>query len=343
MTLTESAWAVHEPANLSERLSAFEDTQRATVNILEDFDEERGKLQLLQQATMNLLEDFDAERRNYQLIQKATLNLLADMNDERDKSAMTQNALMNILEDIEVERAKSEQSRALLESVNKELEAFSYSVSHDLQAPLRAISGFAEAVSEDYSTRLDDQGKRYLALIQESAHKMARLIDDLLAFSRLGRQQMVESDIDMGALARTVFAELASQAPGRRVEFAASSVPPVRGDKAMIRQVLVNLFANAIKFTRSREKTVIEFGFQRDSNAGCYFVKDNGVGFDMQYVHKLFGVFQRLHSVAEFEGTGVGLALVSRIVTRHAGRVWAEGKVGEGATVYFTLPKGAFE
>ena len=339
--MLETALSADRSPNLRERLAGLEETQRATLNILDDFDEEKQKLKLLQQATMNLLEDFDDERRNYQAIQKATLNLLEDMNDERDKSAMTQHALMNILEDIEVERTKTDQSRALTEAANKELEAFSYSVSHDLQAPLLAISGFGRAIAEDYSERLDDEGRRYLALIQESAHKMARLIDDLLSFSRLGRQELVETDIALEALARTVFAELAAAAPGRKFEFAIGAMPPVRGDNAMIRQVLVNLFANAIKFTRTREKAAVEFGFRRDSRAGYYFVKDNGVGFDMRYVHKLFGVFQRLHSVTEFEGTGVGLALVSRIVTRHGGRVWAEGKVGEGATVCFTLPKGA--
>jgi len=272
--------------------------------------------------------------------QRAVLNVLEDMNEERTRLNETQIALMNILEDVEAERVKAEQARALLEAVNRELESFSYSVSHDLRAPLRAISGFAQAVVEDYAPRLDDEGKRFLGLIQDNAHRMGQLIDDLLTFSRLGRQQLMETQIDLGALANGVFEELIAQTPGRKIRFTTRSVPPALGDKAMIRQVLMNLLANAIKFTRPRAEAVIEFGYLPELEGGAYFVKDDGVGFDMQYVDKLFGVFQRLHSAAEFEGTGVGLAIVYRIITRHGGRVWAEGRVDQGATFYFTLPEG---
>lgn len=272
--------------------------------------------------------------------QRAILNILEDMNEERTRLNETQIALMNILEDVEVERVKAEQARSLLEAVNRELEAFSYSVSHDLRAPLRAISGFAQAVVEDYAPRLDDEGKRFLGLIQDNAHRMGQLIDDLLTFSRLGRQQLMETQIDLGTLAQAVFDELIAQWPGRKIRLVVRSVPPALGDKAMIRQVLMNLLSNAIKFTRPRQEAVIEFGSVVRRDQGAYYVKDDGVGFDMQYVGKLFGVFQRLHSIAEFEGTGVGLAIVYRIITRHGGRVWAEGQVDKGATFYFTLPKG---
>jgi len=272
--------------------------------------------------------------------QRAILNILEDMNEERARLNETQRALMNILEDVEVERAKAEQARALLEAVNRELEAFSYSVSHDLRAPLRAISGFAQAVVEDYAPRLDDEGKRFLGLIQDNAHRMGQLIDDLLTFSRLGRQQLMQTQMDLAALADAVFQELVAQVPGRRIQFVVHSVPAALGDKAMIRQVLTNLLSNAIKFTRPRSEAVIEFGYRPEPDGGAYFVMDNGVGFDMQYVGKLFGVFQRLHSVTEFEGTGVGLAIIYRIITRHGGRVWAEGQVDKGATFYFTLPEG---
>ncbi len=301
----------------------------------------RKEAEQTQRATLNILEDFDEERRNFRLIQKATLNLLEDMNEERNQLDRTQRALLNMLEDIDVERTRAEQARALLEAVNKELEAFSYSVSHDLRAPLRAISGFAQAVVEDYEPRLDDEGKRFLGLIQQNAHKMGQLIDDLLTFSRLGRQQLFESQIDMEAMVKVVFAEQAALTPERKISLAVLPAPPACGDKAMIRQVLTNLISNAIKFTRAREEARIEFGFLPgpEATAGAYYVKDNGVGFDMQYVGKLFGVFQRLHSVSEFEGTGVGLALVYRIITRHGGRVWAEGQVDQGASFYFTLPE----
>jgi len=287
--------------------------------------------------------------------QRAILNILEDMNEERTRLNETQQALMNILEDVEAERVRAEQARALLEAVNRELECFSYSVSHDLRAPLRAISGFAQAVVEDYTPRLDDEGKRFLGLIQDNAHRMGQLIDDLLTFSRLGRQQLMEMQVDLGTLADAVFQELVAQSPGRKIRFVVHPVPPALGDKAMLRQVLANLLANAIKFTRPQAEAVIEFGYRpvaplpsrvgesqpgAPGPQGAYYVKDNGVGFDMQYVDKLFGVFQRLHSTAEFEGTGVGLAIVYRIITRHGGRVWADGHVNQGATFYFTLPKG---
>jgi PAS domain S-box-containing protein len=312
--------------------------QRATLNILEDFDEEKAKLHDLQQATMNLLEDVDEERRNFQMIQSATLNLLEDMNSEREKADETQRALINILDDVEVERIRSEKAKTLLESVNKELESFSYSVSHDLRSPLRAISGFTEALLEDWAPKLDDEGKRYLGLVRENAHKMGQLIDDLLTFSRLGRQTMIEAEIDMADMAQTVYEELKAQTAGRRISFKIGEIPLAHGDRALIRQVLVNLISNAIKFTRTREQASIEFGYRSDGDRDAYFIKDNGVGFEMRYVGNLFGVFQRLHSVTEFEGTGVGLALVSRIVGRHGGKVWAEGRLDQGATFYFSLP-----
>ncbi len=329
---------ITEPGELHERLKMLEEVQRATLNILEDFDAEKAKLQMLQRATMNLLEDFDEEHRQSKLFQKATLNFLEDMDSDRKKSGETQRALINMLEDIETERSNTEQAKALLESVNKELEAFSYSVSHDLRAPLRAISGFSQAVIEDCAPQLDGEGRRYLGLIQENAHKMGHLIDDLLTFSRLGRQEMTKSRIDMQTLAQSAFDEIAVQEPGRRIKFTVHPVPPACGDISMIRQVMMNLLSNAIKFTRAREAASIEFGYMPELSDGTYYVRDNGVGFDMQYVNKLFGVFQRLHSVTEFEGTGVGLALVYRIITRHGGRVWAEGIVDRGATFYFTLP-----
>ncbi len=295
------------------------------------------ELEEAQRATLNILEDFDEERRQSQLTQKAALNILEDMEAERGRLGETQRALMNMLEDFEGERIKAEQAKVLLESVNRELEAFSYSVSHDLRAPLRAISGFSQAIEEDYGGLLDDEARRFLRLIQENVHRMGRLIDDLLAFSRLGRQQMSAGEIPLTDMARSVFEELAALEPDHRIECTIFDVPPVCGDGAMIRQVLVNLFANAIKFTRPREKALIEFGYQ-EAGGGAYYLRDNGVGFDMKYAGKLFGVFQRLHSAAEFEGTGVGLAIAQRIINRHDGRIWAEAVSGQGAVFYFTLP-----
>jgi PAS domain S-box-containing protein len=229
------------------------------------------------------------------------------------------------------------QRTAQLEAVNKELEAFSYSVSHDLRAPLRAIDGFSRVILEDYIDELNDEGKRVLNIIRNNTQKMGQLIDDLLLFSRLGRQEISPSDISMTELAKGVFEEIKSPADERNLQFNMKTLPLAQGDRSMMKQVFANLLSNAIKFTRSRKMATIEIGGINDGAENIYYVKDNGVGFDMQYVNKLFGVFQRLHSAEEFEGTGVGLAIVQRIIHRHGGRVWAEGKVDEGATFYFTL------
>lgn len=228
---------------------------------------------------------------------------------------------------------------ARLEAANKELEAFSYSVSHDLRAPLRAIDGFSRIILEDYADKLDDEGKQFLNTIRQNTQKMSQLIDDLLVFSRLGQQELRASNIDMGKLAKAVSEELKLTVPERKLKFTIKALVPAQGDQAMIRQVFANLLSNAVKFTRPKDTALIEVGGLSKENENIFYIKDNGVGFDMQYMDKLFGVFQRLHSTEEFEGTGVGLAIVQRVIHRHGGRVWAEGKVGEGAAFYFTLPR----
>ena len=227
-----------------------------------------------------------------------------------------------------------------LEAANKELEAFSYSVSHDLRAPLRAIDGFSRVLLEEYSDRLDNEAMRLLNIIRDNTQKMGQLIEDLLAFSRLGRKQMEISEINMANLAKVVFEEIKATTPERAIQLDIRTLPNAHGDKSMVRQVFVNLLSNAIKFTKLKEKAVIEISGRTEGNENIYLIKDNGVGFDMRYLNKLFGVFQRLHSTEEFDGTGVGLAIVQRIIHRHGGRVWAEGKVNEGSTFYFTLFEG---
>ena len=232
-----------------------------------------------------------------------------------------------------------QQRTAELQVANKELEAFSYSVSHDLRAPLRAVDGFSRMVLADYAAQLDAEGQRMLGVIRSEAQRMGRLIDDLLAFSRLGRQTIESARIDMQELAQDVFDELSAQEPERQVRLTQHPLPPALGTEAMIRQVWVNLIGNALKFTKERETAEIEIGVKAGESADpVYYIKDNGVGFDMRYVDKLFGVFQRLHSQQEFPGTGVGLALVQRIIQRHSGRIWAEAGVNHGATFFFTLP-----
>jgi two-component system sensor kinase len=237
---------------------------------------------------------------------------------------------------VELEERVRERTRELQEA-NRELEAFSYSVSHDLRAPLRAIDGYARILVEDHATQFDAEGERVLGTICAQARHMGRLIDDLLAFARAGRQELIVGRVDMAALARAVGAEVAQQDAGRAATLAVAALPPARGDERLLRQVLTNLLANAWKFTRATPDAHIEVGARGEAGAVTYFVRDNGAGFDMAYADKLFGVFQRLHSAEEFEGTGVGLALVQRIVQRHGGRVWAEATVNGGATFYFTL------
>jgi PAS domain S-box-containing protein len=226
---------------------------------------------------------------------------------------------------------------AELEAANKELEAFSYSVSHDLRAPLRAVDGFSQAVLEDYGAQLPEEGRRDLQTIREGAQRMGVLIDDLLKFSRLSRTPLNTQEVNTAKLVRNVLEDLKSQREGRQIEIRIGDLPECQGDAALLNQVWVNLISNALKYTRRRESVVIEIGCKLENDENVYFVRDNCAGFDMRYVNKLFGVFQRLHRADQFEGTGVGLAIVQRIINRHGGRIWAEATLNQGATFYFTL------
>jgi PAS domain S-box-containing protein len=233
------------------------------------------------------------------------------------------------------------QSRtAELEAANKELEAFSYSVSHDLRAPLRAVDGFSQAMLEDYGPQLPEEGKHYLQTIREGAQRMGVLIDDLLTFSRLSRLPLNKQPINPASMVRDVLEELHVQQNGRKIDIHTGELAPCEGDPALLKQVWINFLSNALKYTRKREQAVVEIGSKPENGETVYFVRDNGAGFDMRYANKLFGVFQRLHRADEFEGTGVGLAIAQRVIHRHGGRVWAEGTVDHGATFYFTMKKG---
>ena len=226
---------------------------------------------------------------------------------------------------------------AQLEESNHELEAFSYSVSHDLRAPLRAIGGFTRILTDDYAPQLDSEGQRLCSIVRQNAGKMGRLIDDLLAFSRLGRAEMCLSPVDMGTMASSVFHELTTPESRARIDFRVGTVPPAVADPTLMRQVWMNLLSNAIKFSSKRERALITVAGHQDAGEIVYAVQDNGAGFDMQYVGKLFGVSQRLHNARDFEGTGVGLALVQRVIRRHGGRVWAQGETDRGATFNFAF------
>jgi PAS domain S-box-containing protein len=230
------------------------------------------------------------------------------------------------------------ESAAQLEA-NKELEAFSYSVSHDLRTPLISIQAFSNLLAEKYGTRLGVKGRKFLGAIQKSGKEMDQLIKDLLALSRLKRHDLKVVEIDTSALAKDAFEELRVITPDRELRLSVNEPPPGTGDPSLMREVFVNLLSNAIKFTRKEDMAHIEVGGSTGDGENTYYVRDNGIGFDMADVEKLFGVFERLHGTDEYEGTGVGLAIVQRIIERHGGRLWAEGKADEGATFYFSLPQ----
>jgi light-regulated signal transduction histidine kinase (bacteriophytochrome) len=246
------------------------------------------------------------------------------------------------LHKVDMERREAERAierlNVDLQAVNKELEAFSYSASHDLRAPLRAIDGFSQALLEDYAGKLDAEGQGYLQRLRAASQRMAQLIDDLLNLSRVTRAEMSRDDVNLTALAQEVAEELRKAEPGRQADVIIAPGLRASGDERLLRVVFANLLGNAWKFTNKRPRARIEFGITEQEGKSAYFVRDDGVGFDMAYVGKLFGPFQRLHSASEFKGTGIGLATVERIIHRHGGRVWAEGAVEQGATFYFALP-----
>jgi light-regulated signal transduction histidine kinase (bacteriophytochrome) len=324
---------------------------RAMLNILEDFSEEKDRLVDTQRAVLNILEDIGSEKGRFEEIQRAVLNILEDFSSEKGRFEETQRAVLNILEDFDAERAKTEEAnrdlreafeslrraKEVADAANRELEAFSYSVSHDLRAPLRAIDGFSLALVEDYRNLLDDRGCDYLQRVRTATQRMAQLIDDLLKLSRLTRGEVEFAEVDLSRMARGIAAELQKSQPGRRVTFRIDDGLTARCDARLIKVVFENLLGNAWKFTGKKEIATIEFGTMQAGGTFTYFVRDDGAGFDMAFSDKLFATFHRLHLEKEFPGTGIGLSIVQRIIRRHGGSVWAEGEVERGATIYFTL------
>ena len=304
------------------------DQVRATLNTHDDFVEEGQRLKDTQLAILNILEDATADRLGAEAAAKASLNILEDLSDAQAEIQMLNAEL----------EARVEQRTAELVVANKNLEAFTYSAAHDLRSPLRALSGYGEALTEEYGDSLGETGRGYVERIQAAAERMGALIDDLLVLARVSRAEMSLGPVDLSAEVAAIAAELRAREPGRRVRFAIDDGVWVTADRTLIRTVLQNLVENAWKYTGKRDGATIEFGTTAAEGAGvCCYVRDNGAGFDPAFVGKLFQPFQRLHSVTEFPGTGIGLASVRRIIERHGGRVWAEGAVGRGATFYFTL------
>jgi len=324
-------------ADFSDEKARIHDTQKATLNILADFSDEKARFAGVQKANLNILEDSAGEKVWLEATQQATLNILEDFGAETQKVEQTNREMAKEIAERKRAEEAIKQLNARLELANKELEAFSYSVSHDLRAPLRWIDGFSQILLEEYLDKLDDQGQQYLRQVRESSQQMAQLIDDLINLSRVTRAEMSKEPVDLSRIAETVAEALRKTQPDRAVEFVIEKGMMAQGDPRLLRVVLENLLGNGWKYTGKRSPPRIEFGRTEQGGRPAYFVRDNGAGFDMAYVHKLFGAFQRLHAVSEFPGTGIGLATVQRIIHRHGGRVWAEGAVEKGATFYFTL------
>jgi len=317
-------------ADASKEKSILEDTQKAVFNILEDASQEKALMEGAQTAVLNILEDFTGEKSRLEENQRAMLNLLEDFDVERAKTEAANEGLRNAFDSLR--RAKE-----VADAANRELEAFSYSVSHDLRAPLRAIDGFSLALLNNYQNLLDERGGDYLRRVRAATQRMAQLIDDLLKLSRLTRGGMNITRVDLSAMAREVAEDLQKSQPARKVIFRVAEGLSAECDGHLLKVVFVNLLGNAWKFTGHKEEATIEFAAIQVDGGTAYLVRDDGAGFDMAYSDKLFATFQRLHLEKEFPGTGIGLSLVQRIIRRHGGNVWAEGEVGRGATFYFTL------
>ncbi|HCL00027.1 MAG TPA: hypothetical protein DHW42_08000, partial [Candidatus Marinimicrobia bacterium] len=278
-------------------------------------------------------------RKYHEHLEELVKERTKELEDKTVTIAKSQEALTYLMEDVNDARQELEIAKSRLEISNRDLEAFAYSVSHDLRAPLRHVDGFAELLMSQSADKLDEKGRSYLDKIITASQNMGTLIDDLLAFSRIGRKEIFKIPVELNSMIEKIKDELESDIKNRKVSWRVDQLGIVRADPTLIKQVFVNLMSNALKYTRPRKEAKIEIGLKKsDENEKIIYIKDNGVGFDMKYSDKLFGVFQRLHSSSDFEGTGIGLANVRRIINRHGGRVWAEAEIDKGAAFYISLP-----
>jgi signal transduction histidine kinase len=316
--------------------------------ILQNNEKEKRAAQLVIANTELVFQNNEKEKRAHELI--IANKELVLLNVEKEKRAAELVAINENLaaKNIEKEKMTIELAAANdglaartseLIAVNAELESFSYSVSHDMRIPLRAIQGYSRMLKEDYESKLTPEANRLIDNIISYTKKMGQLIDELLAFSRLGRKELVPENVPMQDIVKNICTEMTTEHSCPRIEFKINELLPAEGDTVALNQTWINLISNAVKYSRLKDKPFIEIGSMEQGNDTLYYIKDNGAGFDMRYADKLFGVFQRLHNEDQFEGTGVGLAIVHRIISKHGGRVWGEGKVDEGATFYFTLPR----
>ena len=306
----------------------IEDIERAFLNILEDLTSEQIEFKTGQRAFVNILEDFDLEKKKVEALNR-------ELRTEIEERRRAQEEIRKL--NRELEQRVVEQGTDLAAS-NRELETFSYSASHDLRAPLRAIDGFCQALLEDYAANLDPGGQDMLRRVRAASQHMDRLIDGVLELSRTVRTEIHRATVDISGMAQTIALELQKADAGRRVEFEIAPGMAVKADPNLMRIVLEKLLGNAWKFTSKHPQARIEVGTTQHEGQAAYFVRDDGAGFDMRYAEKLFGPFQRLHSPAEFDGIGIGLATAQRIIERHGGRIWAEGKVERGATFFLAVP-----
>ena len=315
------------------------------INITRDITKRKQDELLLKERTRNLQEELKKKHKAEIALKKshkkledsklATLNLLEDIKQEMEQRRLAEEKLSKLNDKLE---QRVTERTAQLEAVNKELESFAYSISHDLRAPLRAIDGFSRFVIEDYEQNLNPEGTKYLNLIRKNAKKMDQLITDILALSRATRGEYKVTNVDMTRLVKSILSIIISPEKEKIININVDILPEASADPAFMKQVWINLLTNAVKFSSKKENPEISIGGYTENGNNIYFVKDNGVGFNSEYGMKLFVMFQRLHRSEEFEGTGVGLAIVKRIINRYGGKVWAEGKVDDGATFYFSLP-----